>query len=71
MELTPTMWSILEAARDKQRILLNPDQIGPARMLEREGLLKLLQSADWWLMATLTDAGRDVLTARDEGSTRG
>jgi hypothetical protein len=65
------MWSILEAARDKQRILLNPDQIGPARMLEREGLLKLLQSADWWLMATLTDAGRDVLTARDEGSTRG
>jgi hypothetical protein len=70
MELTPTMWSVLEAARDKQRILLNPDQIGPARMLEREGLLKLLQSADWWLMATLTDAGREALTARDEGSMR-
>jgi hypothetical protein len=65
MELTPAMWSILEAARDKQRILLNPNQIGPARLLEREGLLKLLQSADWWLMATLTDAGRKVLTARD------
>lgn len=64
------MWSVLEAARDKQRILLNPDQIGPARMLEREGLLKLLQSADWWLMATLTDAGREALTARDEGSMR-
>ena len=70
MELTPTMWSVLEAARDRQRILLNPDQIGPARMLEREGLLKLLQSADWWLMATLTDAGREALTARDEGSMR-
>jgi hypothetical protein len=64
------MWSILEAARGKQRILLNPDQIGPARMLEREGFLKLLQSADWWLMATLTDAGREALTARDEGSMR-
>lgn len=70
MQLTPTMWSILEAARDKQRILLNPDQIGPARVLEREGFLKLLQSADWWLMATLTDAGREILTARDGGAMR-
>ena len=67
MELTPAMWSILEAARDKQRILLNPDQIGPARLLERQGFLKLLQSADWWLMATLTEAGREVLRARDSG----
>ena len=65
MELTPTMWSVLEAARDRQRILLNPDQIGPARLLEREGLLTLHQSADWWMMATLTDAGRRALTTRD------
>jgi hypothetical protein len=65
MTLTPAMWSILEKARDKQRIVLNPDQIGPARLLEREGLLKLNQSADWWMMATLTDAGREALTRRD------
>jgi hypothetical protein len=65
MQLTPAMWSILEAARDKQRILLHTDQIGPARLLEREGFLKLLQSADWWMMATLTDSGREALTTRD------
>jgi hypothetical protein len=59
------MWSILEKARDKQRIILHPDEIGPARLLEREGLLKLNQSADWWMMATLTDAGRAALTTRD------
>ena len=65
MTFTPAMWSILEAARDKQRILLQPDQIAPARLLEREGFLKLLQSADWWMMATLTDFGREALTRRD------
>ena len=65
MTFTPTMWSILEKARDKQRILLHPDQIGPARLLERGGFLKLHQSADWWMMATLTDAGRAALTKRD------
>ena len=65
MTLTPTMWSILERARDKPRIILHPDEIGPARLLEREGFLKLNQSADWWMMATLTDAGRKVLAARD------
>jgi hypothetical protein len=59
------MWSILERARDKQRIILHHDQIGPARLLEREGFLKLHQSADWWMMATLTDAGREVVTTRD------
>ncbi|MGB7834267.1 MAG: hypothetical protein WBL84_18865 [Xanthobacteraceae bacterium] len=65
MTFTPTMWSILEIAREKPRILLRPDQIGPARLLEREGFLKLHQSADWWMMATLTDAGREALTTRD------
>jgi hypothetical protein len=65
MIFTASMWTILESARDKQRIVLHPDQIGPARLLEREGFLKLLQSADWWIMATLTDAGREALTARD------
>jgi hypothetical protein len=65
MTFTPAMWSILESARDKQRIVLRTDQIAPARLLEREGLLKLNQSADWWLMATLTDAGREALTKRD------
>ncbi len=65
MTFTPAMWSILQTARDKQRIVLQPDQIGPARLLEREGFLKLNQSADWWIMATLTDAGREALTRRD------
>jgi hypothetical protein len=40
-------------------------QIGPARLLERGGFLKLHQSADWWMLATLTDAGREALTTRD------
>ena len=39
MTFTPTMWSILETAREKPHILLRPDQIGPARLLEREGFL--------------------------------
>ena len=65
MTFTPTMWSILEKARDKQRIVLSPDEIAPARLLEREGFLKLNQAADWWIMATLTDAGREALTTRD------
>jgi hypothetical protein len=59
------MWSILEKARDKPRLILHPDEIAPARLLEREGFLKLNQSADWWMMATLTDAGRAALTKRD------
>jgi hypothetical protein len=59
------MWSILAKARDKQRIVLRLDEIAPARLLEREGYLKLNQSADWWMMATLTDAGREALTTRD------
>jgi hypothetical protein len=25
----------------------------------------LHQSADWWMLATLTDAGREALTTRD------
>ena len=45
MTFTPTMWSILETAREKPRILLRPDQIGPARLLEREGFLQLHQFA--------------------------
>jgi hypothetical protein len=65
MTLTPVMWSILEKARDKPRIVLHPDEVGPARRLEGEGLLKMLQSADWWIMATLTDAGREALATRD------
>ncbi len=65
MTLTPAMWSILETARDKQLTVLQPDQIGPARLLEREGFLKLLQSADWGILATLTDAGREALATRD------
>jgi hypothetical protein len=69
MTFTPAMWSILETAREKPRILLRPDQIGPARLLEREGFLKLHQSADWWILATLTDAGREALITRD--ATRG
>ena len=65
MTFTPAMWSLLEAAREKPRILLRPDQIEPARALERGGFLKLNQSADWWMLATLTDAGREALTTRD------
>jgi hypothetical protein len=59
------MWSILETARDKPHILLRHDQIGSARLLEQGGFLKLNQSADWWVLATLTDAGREALTTRD------
>ena len=66
MTFTPTMWSILETAREKPHILLRSDQIGPARLLEREGFLKLHQSADWWMLATLTDAGREALTTRTQ-----
>jgi hypothetical protein len=65
MTFTPTMWSILETAREKPHILLRPDQIGPARLLESGGFLRLHQSADWWMMAALTDAGREALTTRD------
>jgi hypothetical protein len=65
MTFTPTMWSILETAREKPQILLRLDQIGPARLLEQGGFLKLNQSADWWMLATLTDAGREALAARD------
>jgi hypothetical protein len=35
MTFTPTMWSILETAREKPRILLRPGQIGAARLLEK------------------------------------
>jgi hypothetical protein len=59
------MWSILETAREKPHIILRPDQIGEARLLERGGFLRLNQSLDWWMMATLTDAGREVLATRD------
>ena len=65
MTFTPAKWSILETARDKPHILLRPDQIRPARLLEQGGFLKLNQSADWWVLATLTDAGREALTTRD------
>ena len=64
MTFTPTTWSILETAREKPHILLRPDQIGPARLLESGGFLRLHQSADWWMMAALTDAGREALTTR-------
>jgi hypothetical protein len=38
MTFTPTMWTVLETAREKPYILLRPDQIGPARLLERGGI---------------------------------
>jgi hypothetical protein len=65
MTFTPAMWSILETAREKPRILLRPDQMGPARLLEQGGFLKLDHAADWWIFATLTDAGREAVTTRD------
>jgi hypothetical protein len=59
------MWSILESARGKPRILLRHDQIGPARLLEQGGFLRLDHAAAWWMFATLTDAGRAALTTRE------